>query len=246
MDRMQALRDFAHGRPVSKSANLAEIMDIGMTALMLHNALHGRSTDDDGPDFDKSDMDGLFGAMEKALYGAEKAMHGGRRKKKKKDGVSKERSPESTQTLLQKIKDLVTTTEAPEDSAGTKQIQTHVSCVKAFDEEKGLITAVVLRPNVTDLHGDIYDAAEVEKACFNFNTRCGQSNIQHKQMANFPFTESFIVKADSELGEGTVLKGDWLATMHVDPVAHPVVWTAVKAGEFTGFSVGCDANVEAI
>ena len=240
MDRLQALKSLAHGESIEKGANLAEIMDIGMTALMLHNVLHGRASDDDGADFETSEMEGLLGPMMKSVYGD---------KKRKKPKVRKEeRPPETRESLLQQLKALITKTDAPvEDSADTLEpVVTQVALAKTFDEDKGLITAVVLRPNVTDLHGDIYDSAEVEKACFNFNTRCRQTNVQHEQMADFDIVESFIAKSDFKLGEGDVLKGDWVATMHIDPKKHEDVWKKVKGDEFTGFSIGCKASVEAV
>lgn len=232
MDRMKTLKALAHGEEIEKGANLADIVDIGMTALMLHNNLHGRAADDDGPDFDKSDMDGLMGALNKSV-----------------DDLP----PESTkQTLLQMLKAAITgktTGDAPvEDSADTKQFQsTPMSgekIAKSIDEDRGLVTAVILRPDVTDLHGDIYSADEVEKACFNFNTRCRQTNVQHLKMADFDMVQSFVAPADFVLGEGEVRKGDWIGTMFIDPSKHEDTWKSVKSGEFTGFSIGCKASTE--
>ncbi len=244
MDRLQALKSVAHGEGIEKGANLAEILDVGMTALMLHNTLHGRASDDDGPDFDKSELDGLFGAIEMSI-------HPGKRRKKKKvrkeDGT--DRPP--VQGLLEQLKQYILERGAPEqDSADILQFTSTpiagVKIAKAIDEERGLVTAIILRPDVADLHGDIYDAGEVEKACFNFNTRCRQTNIQHEKMADFDMVESYIAKADFALGEGQVLAGDWLGTMFIDPVRFSDQWAAVKSGEFTGFSIGCKASVETI
>lgn len=236
MDRLKALQDIAKGVPVNKGANLAEIMDIGMTALMLHNTLHGRASDNDGPDFDKSEMDGLFGAMNKALYG-------------KTTGDADDLPP--AQGLLVQLKALFKKPDAPEqDSADILQFTSTPidgeDIVKSIDEERGLVTAVILRPNVTDLHGDIYDAAEVEKACFNFNTRCRNTNIQHEKMADFDMVQSYVSPVDCDLGSGQILKGDWLGTMYIDPIKHEDVWKDVKEGKFSGFSIGCKASVEAI
>lgn len=239
MDRMKALHNLAHGEAVEKGANLAEIMDIGMTALMLHNTLHGRSTDDDGPDFDKSEMDGLFGAMNKALYG-------------ETSEDANDRPPETAESLLDQLKALFTKNEDAPGEASADILQftsTPIEgedIVKSFDEDLGLVTAVILRPNVTDLHGDIYDAAEVEKACFNFNTRCRNTNVQHEKMADFDMVQSYISPVDCDLGSGQILKGDWLGTMYIDPIKHDEVWKDVKEGKFTGFSIGCKASVEAI
>jgi len=209
-------------------------------------------------------MDGLFGAVEMALHGAR------RRKKPKEKALHTDSStdrgscPEGmvlrdgqcvdkslTKSFLDQLKALITKAEGPgcNDCEGTQTIISTAPPIgeliaKSIDQDKGLVTAVILRPNIADLHGDIYDAAEVEKACFNFNTRCGQTSIQHEKLADFQMVESFIVKADAKLGEGEVLTGDWIGTMHIDP-AHSV-WTQIKSGEFTGFSVGCKATVETI
>ena len=113
---------------------------------------------------------------------------------------------------------------------------------KSVNQEQGLVTAIVLRPNVPDLHGDVYDALEVEKACHNFNVVCRKTNVQHERPADFEIVESYIAKATFPLGEGEVIAGDWVATMKIDTDC--AEWEAVKKGEFTGFSIGCVATVE--
>ncbi len=239
MDRLQLLKGIAHGEDISKTANLSELVDIGMTALMLNNVLNGRSPGDDGPVFEKSNLDGLFGPLFKFL----KAAHPPKKKKKDKHKVMKE----GKTGLLDQLKQLITKAEAvPSYTEFSSSPMIGEQIAKSVDESRGLVTAIILRPDVVDLHGDIYDAVEVEKACFNFNTRCRQTNVQHEQMADFDMVESYIAKADFVLGEGQVLKDDWLGTMHIDPQKHQREWDMVKSGQFTGFSIGCKASVETI
>ncbi len=115
---------------------------------------------------------------------------------------------------------------------------------KAADEEKMHFTAVVLRPNVVDLHGDIYDEDVVEKACHDYNELCRQANLQHLVQTELATPiESYIAKSDFKLGDGEVLKGDWVMTMKVKDDA---IWKMCKDGTFTGFSVGCQGITEAI
>lgn len=114
--------------------------------------------------------------------------------------------------------------------------------VKHIDEDQRLITAIVLRPDVADLHDDIYDAAEVEKACHNFNTVCRKTNTQHTNPSEALVVESYVSPANFTLGSGEVLKGDWVMTMKVLDDAE---WLACKGGDFTGFSIGCKAEVGA-
>lgn len=114
--------------------------------------------------------------------------------------------------------------------------------VKSIDTDKRLFTAVVLRPNTVDAHGDIYDEASVEKACHDYNEFCRQGNLQHLIQTDLVVpVESWVSKADHELGNGEVLKGDWLMTVRVDDEQ---IWDMCLKGEFTGFSIGCKSMVE--
>ena len=115
---------------------------------------------------------------------------------------------------------------------------------KSIDTEKRLFTAVVLRPDVPDAHGDVYDAETVEKACHSFVEYSRKANVQHLiDVEDIVFVENWVAPADFELGEGFVQKGDWVATAHIK---NDEIWDMCKKGEFTGFSVGCLAQVESI
>lgn len=120
--------------------------------------------------------------------------------------------------------------------------QSTIPIAKSVDTEKRLFTAVVLRPNVVDAHGDIYDEDVVEKACHEYNEVCRKANLQHLiDIDKAVPVESYIAPADFQLGEGDVFKGDWVMTMRVDDED---IWKACKDGLFTGFSVGCKGEVE--
>lgn len=205
MDRLELLKSLAAGETVNKTANIDDILAVGNLTLMLHNILHARDADDDGPDFANREF------MEK-----------------------------SDLSIVERLVNFI----KKDEETGTDVTLTPSSVVKAFDEEQGLITSLVLRPDETDLHGDTYTAEEVEKACHDFNVHCRKTNIQHTKMADFDIVESYISKSSFELGDGEVKKGDWIAVMHVPPASE--IWKKVKKGEFTGFSIGCTADVEMI
>lgn len=115
---------------------------------------------------------------------------------------------------------------------------------KSVNTEKRQFTAVVLRPDVPDLHGDIYDADVVEDACHNYNQFCQKANLQHLVHTDkATVVESGIAHASYELGEGRVEKGDWVMTMKIHD---DDLWEMCKEGKFTGFSVGCLAVTEEI
>jgi len=115
---------------------------------------------------------------------------------------------------------------------------------KSIDTEKRLFTAVVLRPDVPDAHGDVYDAETVEKACHDFYAFCGKANLQHLvEVEDVTFVENWVAKEDQQLGDGMVYKGDWVATARIN---NDEIWKMCKEGVFTGFSVGCLATTEKI
>lgn len=103
--------------------------------------------------------------------------------------------------------------------------------------DKRLFTAVVLRPNEVDLHGDIYDYETVEKACHEYNEFCGEGNLQHLIQTKLVVpVESYISKTSHIEGNGQIVAGDWVMTVRVDD---DEVWDMCQKGLFTGFSVGC-------
>ena len=112
---------------------------------------------------------------------------------------------------------------------------------KSIDEDKRLFTAIVLRPDVVDAHGDIYSKEVVEKACHDYNANCRQGNLQHLIDTNAVVpVESSIAKSSYKLGEGEVIEGDWVMTMKIN---HDEIWKACKEGLFTGLSVGARATI---
>lgn len=108
--------------------------------------------------------------------------------------------------------------------------------LKALDEDQRLFTCVVLRPEVTDSQGHIYDEKVVEKACHDFNEHCRQGNVQHQVNTDVVVpVESWIAKADQTLGAGHIKVGDWVMTARIDD---DELWGMCKDGTFNSFSCG--------
>lgn len=115
---------------------------------------------------------------------------------------------------------------------------------KSIDEDERLFTAVVLRPEVVDAHGDIYAHDVVKQACHDYTAYCMNGNLQHTYdlvKSDMRIVESYIAPCDMKIGEGDVLKGDWIMTAKID---NDKVWAECKKGTFTGFSVGCSSLLE--
>ena len=118
---------------------------------------------------------------------------------------------------------------------------------KAVDEEQRKALFVVLEPEVEDLHGDIYSAKEIEKACHNYNVHCGKANLFHEMEIKDSFpVESYINPVEFTLDDGRVIqKGAWLQLWHFEETeTGEALWKAVKAGDINGVSIGCLASTE--
>lgn len=118
---------------------------------------------------------------------------------------------------------------------------------KAIDEEKRLVTGIVLVPDEVDAHGDIYDEEEVRKAAHDFAingfySQAPTLGIQHLfKTKKSLIVESFLAPADMELNGSVVKKGTWLITTKV---LSDGLWDSIKNGDFTGFSIGGVAQTE--
>lgn len=131
-------------------------------------------------------------------------------------------------------------------------VESDTDIVKSVLEEERRALFVVLEPqegvSTTDLHGDTYTAAEVEKACQNYNTHCMKANLYHMvQIEDAIVEQSFITPASFTMEDGRIIKsGSWLQWWFF-PEGNEVsedIWKAVKAGEITGVSIGAKANYQ--
>lgn len=119
-----------------------------------------------------------------------------------------------------------------------------VDLAKSIDEDERLFTAVVLRPEVVDAHGDIYSVDAVKEACHDYTAYCMNQNLQHLldvEKQDVVVVESYIQKSNGTLGDGEVFEHDWVMTVKVE---NDDIWKACKDGSFTGFSVGCSSWAE--
>lgn len=119
--------------------------------------------------------------------------------------------------------------------------KTTIPIIKQANEELKQATFVVLPVDEVDLHGDIYDANEVRKACHNFNTYCRKANLLHLiDTTTFSIVESYIAPVEMQIGEKIIKAGNWISVLqfHNDDI-----WNDVKEGKFTGVSICGTATV---
>ena len=126
------------------------------------------------------------------------------------------------------------------------QVTTDILKVSEEDELR-LVYGIVLRPNVTDLQGHIYDEAEVRKAAHGYLIESRQHDNRHKELfkqSQVQLVESFIAPANMTLENGAeILKDDWVAVSHVDD---DELWADIKKGNIRSFSIVGTGVVEEI
>jgi hypothetical protein len=120
--------------------------------------------------------------------------------------------------------------------------KTNIPIIKQANEELKQATFLVLAPDEVDLHGDIYDATEVRKACHNFFIHCRKANLLHLfETDTFSVVENYISPVDLQMNDVVIKAGSWLAVLQFNDDA---IWEGVKAGDYTGVSIGATATVE--
>lgn len=122
------------------------------------------------------------------------------------------------------------------------------------NEDQRLITGPVLIPDNIDLQDDIINKEEIMKAAFgymiklafrddpDFLTELGfRNNKSERGFQHVEFTrkmavvETFLAPVDFEMNGRMIIKGTWVMTMKV---FDDEVWSLVKTGKITGFSIG--------
>ena len=123
-----------------------------------------------------------------------------------------------------------------------EQEKQNIQVVKATNEELKQATFLVLAPDEVDLHGDIYSADEVRKACHNFNQHCMKANLLHLvETDTFDIVESYISPVDMVLNDVIIKAGSWMSVLQVHSEE---IWSDIKNGSLTGVSIGGRATTE--
>lgn len=107
--------------------------------------------------------------------------------------------------------------------------------------EERFVLGVVLVPEERDSQGDIYSHEEVRKAAHQYMEQAGALGKQHSEIitGKLKILESYVAPADFVQDEVTVTQGTWLMGIRV---VDDDLWSDVKKGEFTGFSIGGAAH----
>ncbi len=116
-------------------------------------------------------------------------------------------------------------------------------------EEERFALGIVLEPNDGDGKGipldpdtqdDIYSAEEVRAAAHKFMQEFRNTGVMHTELANdrIKILESYIAPSELTVSGTKIRQGTWLMAVRV---VDDALWSKVKRGELTGFSIGGSA-----
>lgn len=123
---------------------------------------------------------------------------------------------------------------------GKASFTTYGRIIKA-DAENHYVTGIVYEPMAEDSHGNYMTEAEITKAAYYFAKNGDKVDLQHsfEPLEGATVVETWIAKADFDIGGEAVKKGTWLMTVEVTDAS---VWESIEKGDITGFSMGGIGN----
>ena len=104
-----------------------------------------------------------------------------------------------------------------------------------LDDEQKLIYGVVLVPDVEDLQGDICSKEDIQEAAHDYLVNSRLVKAQHRAPTDADVVECYIAPVDIPIGKGIAPAGSWVMVTKVNSAA---MWTAIKKGDITGYSIG--------
>jgi len=123
---------------------------------------------------------------------------------------------------------------AKKRSEGCPKIKKTVDLFK-LDDDQHLIYGVVLVPDVEDLQGDICSKEDIQEAAHDYLVNSRLIKAQHRAPTDADVVQSYIAPVDIPIGKGIAPAGSWILVTKINSAA---MWTSVRKGEVTGYSIG--------
>jgi len=107
-------------------------------------------------------------------------------------------------------------------------------------KEERYVLGIVLEPETVDAQKDIYSAAEIRSAAHGFMENFARIGLMHLAFVDgdVKILESYLAPVTFDLDGTRIKKGTWLLAVRI--VGNDL-WSKVKRGELTGFSIGGSA-----
>jgi hypothetical protein len=158
------------------------------------------------------------------------------------DAAAKQRLQEKARRMLEDAQKSV-----------KKEFGSHVRILKADtltdtggEKEERFVFGVVLVPEEPDSQGEIYSAEEVKKAAHSYMEKTnGVFKLMHagQPIDGVRVLETYVTKVEEAHGGETLPVGTWVMAVRV---IDDELWSMVKKGVFTGFSIGGTAIRESL
>ena len=119
------------------------------------------------------------------------------------------------------------------------RVEFHYEFAKAEEHpDYTFILGPVLVPEKVDRQGDVISADVIEKAAHDYMEDSQRPGLMHQLMLgtrDARVVESFIARTNMKMGGRTIKKGTWMVAMRV---YNEELRKMIRAGKFTGFSIG--------
>jgi hypothetical protein len=124
--------------------------------------------------------------------------------------------------------------ECEKERAKCPKVKKSVDLYK-LDDEQRLIYGVVLVPDVEDLQGDVCSKEDIQEAAHDYLINSRLIKAQHRSPTDADVVECYIAPVDIPIGKGIAPAGSWVM---VTKVRSEAMWSAIKKGDITGYSIG--------
>jgi hypothetical protein len=105
------------------------------------------------------------------------------------------------------------------------------------DDEQQIVFGIALEPGEVDSQNDTIRPPVIKVAAHNWLAKYQDRGVQHNKIVNskIEIYESYIAPVNLTIGGQKVKKGSWLLMYHI---LDKDLWSDIKKGKFTGFSIG--------
>jgi len=121
------------------------------------------------------------------------------------------------------------------------EIEKDIEIIPVEKGDEHIVYGIVYEPDTIDAQGDEADAGEIQKAAYDFMEHVQTFKIMHKgNKVKVRILENYIAPVDFTIEKRKVKKGSWVL---VTRILDKKLWTEIKAGKLTGYSMAGYAQV---
>lgn len=124
----------------------------------------------------------------------------------------------------------------PTKNTKKEDVLSELDCqILKADDEKRVVTGIVLEPETIDAQADVMSEAEIERTAWDYVRKSRTIGFRHSAKSQAQLVESYIAPVSMTVGKQKVKKGTWIISVHIPD---DETWDMVKKGDINAFSVG--------